>query len=357
MPTTNGVAYHIDLIKRGLEKLGHKVFILAPFFPGYKDTNTTVLRYPSLPNPLIKKYPVGIPLIPITKIKKLKVDIIHTHHPFMVGQFAAHVSKKLSTPLFFTAHTRYEQYLNYYMPHGYRLTSRLIKRDIKILAEKCVQVICPSKNTKNRLKKNGIMNTVVVHNGIEKNFFNKPKKKTTKQPAFIFTGRLEKEKNLQFLLKIAKELKICLPTFELVLVGSGSLFRKLQKSIYKLGLEENVILAGEVSRSLLPNIYKSFHLFITPSTSEVMPLSIIEASASGLPVVALKDANLEELVIHGKNGLLLKPEPKKIAKTIRDTVLDTNKLFTLSQNAFKHSKNFSCAKTVIELEKVYKAAI
>lgn len=357
LPVSNGVSYHISSVKKALEGLGHKVYVLAPSFPGYKDVEKGVIRYPSLPNPVIKSYPVGIPLFALSKIKKLKPDIVHTHHPFYIGQYASQVAEKLSIPLFFTAHTQYEKYLNYYFPQGYKLTSKIVVWDIVKLAKNCNKIICPSQNSKNRIEKMGIKNTALIHNGIENSFFNKPKKKSIKQPTLVFTGRLEKEKNPLFLIKIAGELVKTIPNFKLIVVGSGSLFSQFQERLFHFKLSENVILTGEVARSLLPDIYKAAHLFITPSMSEVMPLSIIEAAASGLPVIALRNSNLEDLVINEKTGFILDANARTIAEKIANIFSNKKLLSRLSNNSFKHSQNFSVDKTAEKLLELYNKSI
>ena len=357
LPVTNGVTYHISSIKKALEGLGHKVYVLAPSFPGYKDNEKGVIRFPSFPNPIIKSYPVGIPIVALSKIKKLKPDIIHTHHPFYIGQYASQLAEKLSVPLFFTAHTQYEKYLNYYFPQGYKLTSKIVVRNIVKFAKKCNKVICPSQNTKIRIEQMDIKNTTLIHNGVENTFLNKPKRKSVKQPTLVFTGRLEKEKNPLFLIKIARELVKTIPNFKLIVIGSGSLFNQFQEKLFYYKLSENVIVTGEVARSLLPDIYKSAHLFITPSISEVMPLSIIEAAASGLPVIALKNSNLEDLVINEKTGYILDPNPRIIAEKITGIFSNEKLLSRLSNNSFKHSQNFSVDKTAEKLLELYGESI
>jgi len=223
LPTVNGVTYHISSTAKALRKMGHKVLILAPTFPGFKDTDRDIIRYPSLPNPFIRNYPLGVPLVLLGKIRRLKPDIIHSHHPLIIGQYASQLADKLRLPLYFTAQTQYEQYLNFYFPHGYDLTSKLIVRNLFTLSKSCKKVICPSQKTKVRLDKHGIKNTIVIHNGIESEFLVKPTKKNIYQPTLVYTGRIEKEKNPQFLIKVSRELKKVLPDFKLLIIGSGSL--------------------------------------------------------------------------------------------------------------------------------------
>ena len=353
LPTANGVTYHISSTADALRKLGHKVYILAPSFPGYKDQYKDVIRYPSLPNPFIKNYPMGIPFLPTKKIKKLKIDIVHTHHPLIIGQAASQIADRLGKPLFFTAHTQYEQYLNYYFPKGYDATSKILIRDLVKISKKSKKVICPSSNTEKRLIKHGIKNTIIVNNGVEDFFFNKPQEKPFHPLTLAYTGRLDREKNPLELIKIARELKKLIPNFKFWILGSGLLFQKMQDQTFKLGLENNITFTGVVDRKLIPEIYKSVHLFITPSLSEVMPISILEAMASGIPTISLKGSGLEELTIDNQSGYIRERNPKKIAEKISEIAKNKENYYSLSQKTYEYALSFSAKNTAQKLFDLY----
>ncbi len=357
LPTINGVSYQISVLKKALEKLGHKVFVLTPSFPGYTETDKTIFRYPSIPSLISKTYPVGLPLISQKNLKKIRPDIIHVHHPSIVGQFAGILSKRLEIPLFFTAHTQYEKYIHQYFPHGKKITSKILISDLKNLSEKCFKVITPSTNMQQKFRKMGIKNTFLIHNSIEVNFFHKPPKADYEVPTLVYTGRVDKEKNLLFLIAVAKELKKLLPNFHLLILGDGSMFEDFANRVYREKLQENIILAGEVARTILPDIYKTCHIFITPSLTEVLPLSVIEAMAGGLPVLALKNSNLEDIVINEKTGYLLPKNPSIVAQKILYLFENPNLLSELSNSSYNHSLQFSIETKSKELENLYKEAI
>lgn len=353
LPTTNGVTYHVSSTAQALRRLGHKVYILAPSFPGYKDQDKDVIRYPSLPNPFIKNYPMGIPFIPLKKLKKLKIDIVHTHHPLIIGQAASQIAERLGKPLFFTAHTQYEQYLNYYFPRGYDATSRIMIKDLLKISQKSKMVICPSINTQKRLTKHGIKNTIIINNGVEDFFFNKPQERPFSPLTLAYTGRLDREKNPFELIKVARELKKIISDFKFWILGSGLLLKKMQDQTTKFGLENNITFTGIVDRKLLPEIYKSVHLFITPSLSEVMPLSILEAMASGTPILAFKNSGLEEIVVNNQSGFLCEQNPKTIAQKIDEITKDSSAYSQLSQKTYEYALNFSANNTAQKLIGLY----
>lgn len=355
-PSVNGVAYHVQLLKAGLERRGHQVLVLAPRFPGFTDSEKGILRYPSLPNPFVKSYPLGVPLVSSGKIEDFRPQVVHTHHPLIVGRFAAGIAARLSLPLFFTAHTQYHQYLNYYFPRGYDLTSKVLSRDLRDLAKKCHTVICPSPQTKEQLSGLGITNTRVVFNGIETGLFSPPQRRFVSRPTLVFTGRIQREKNPLFLIKLAAYLKKHLPHFRLYIAGSGSLLPKMAEGVEKFQLGENVQLLGDVPRKLLPHLYAQVHLFVTPSRSDVMPLSILEALSCGLPVVGLEKSNLESIVLEGKTGFLLPANPRIVGEKIMALLKGPGSLSLLSREARRFSLQFSVDRTARQIARLYERA-
>lgn len=354
LPTVNGVAYHIKLLKRELEKRGHKVYLLAPNFPGYKDNEKNIIRYFSMPNPYIKNYPIGLPLVSLDKIKHISPDIVHTHHPLIIGKFASYLSDKIRAPLIFTAHTQYEQYLNYYFPHGYRITSKILIRDLKNLSKKCFKIICPSQETESRLNRYGIRNTKTIFNGVDTNIFTPAKEIFSDYPSVIYTGRLEKEKNPLFLIKIAYQLKKISSNFKMTIIGGGRLLPKMSELIIKYKLEANINLVGNIDQELLPKMYKVANIFVTPSTSEVMPLSVLESEACGLPVIALNGSGLNCIIENDRSGYILAPNPKLIARKIIEVVGNKEKLKSFSRRSRRISEIYSlkhCVKSILQLYK------
>lgn len=356
LPVINGVSYQIDILKNALSKMGHQVYVLTPSFPGFIDTDSNIIRYPSFPNPIVKAYPIGIPLFSFAKIAKIKPDIIHVHHPFIYGQLGKQISEKLKVPLFFTAHTNYVEYANYYFPFVSTLTKKFIDSDIKDLSNYCFKIICPTLETQKRINTLGIKNTIVIHNSINDEFFTNTQKKGLNNPTIIFTGRLEKEKNPFLLIKIAKQLDSRGFNYKMLIIGDGSLKYKLEESVVELNLQKKVFVTGEIKRELLPQIYKNAHLFITPSLTEVLPLTLIEAMACSLPIIALEKSKLEEIVINNKTGYLLKAN-QNIAKKIQDIFANKKLYLTLSTGAYLHSKNFSISQKAKDHYQIYKQSL
>ena len=170
LPTINGVVRSVNSFRQGLTELGHNVFILAPRARRYKDTMPFVFRYPSL------KIGLGYDLklvMPVSRfanqlLPALKLDIIHSHHPFLLGEIAAKKAAKLDLPLVFTFHTRYREY-SHYAGIGQGIAEAVAHRRLSDYLKKCDQVIVPSNSIKQMLDRDYGTNqrVTVVPTGID----------------------------------------------------------------------------------------------------------------------------------------------------------------------------------------------
>lgn len=332
LPTVNGVSYHISLTKSELEKRGHRITILAPKF---KKDRPNVIEYPAVCTPFAPTYPIGIPTISQKDILDINPDVIHTHHPFLVGNLGIKLSTRLNRPLFFTAHTQYITYSNLHTP----IFSPLISGHLVHLAKHCQKIICPSPESKQSFNQLGILNTKIIFNGIETDLF-VPTKHHNPIPKILFVGRLEKEKNIDLLVQVIHELSRSNFPHQFRIVGSGSLMSKLKT-------------LGQLDRKDLIQEYQNADLFFTPSTSEVMPLTVIEAMSCGTPIICINNAKLNSLVHPGINGIEINPNPKEIASQIIALLKNHSQLNKFSLNARQHALKFSIEKSVTNLLKTY----
>ena len=121
-PNINGVATSVCMLKKALEKKGHQVFLVTVNPDNMKfvyEDNGKTIKLPGLPDGIYDYRLSGIyPIRVVNKIKKWKLDVIHSHTEFGVGTFARLISKQLNIPLVHTYHTMYEDYVHY-ITHGY----------------------------------------------------------------------------------------------------------------------------------------------------------------------------------------------------------------------------------------------
>lgn len=134
----------------------------------------------------------------------------------------------------------------------------------------------------------------------------------------LFVGRLAPKKRVQDLLEAYSMIAADVPASELVIVGTGSLRRELKRLAKRLDIAEDVRFEDHVPDEAIPQYYASAELFVLPSVWEGHPLTLLEAWAAGVPVIATDVEGITEFVDHEETGYLVPPEsPDDLANAIR----------------------------------------
>ncbi len=361
-PISNGVVNSISSLKQGLEELGHEVYIFAPKHPNYKDNEKGIFRIESIKLSSKEKYRLSLPIFrkPSKIIKKL--DIIHTQHPFIMGNYGSFFADIYNKPLIFTHHTQYEKY-THYIPFEQEITKKFTRWIVNDYANKCDCVIAPSESIKNMLLKQKIKSKIVtVPTGIDLDIYGNPKGELIRkryslrpeQKLLVYAGRIAKEKNIEFLLYAFRHILNKRPNTYLMLVGKRTNKRYLVDVIKKLNLQTSVFLVGH--SNAVQNYYGAADLFVFSSTTETQGLVLIEAMAAGTPVVAVDAPGVRD-VVNGKNGFMVRESIREFSeKVIR--VLDDKKLMEkMSQNARKTASKYSISKMAKRMLDVYKSVL
>lgn len=182
---------------------------------------------------------------------------------------------------------------------------------------------------------------------------------------FVQACRLIEKKGILTTLKALATVKQTHPLVRYVLCGEGPLKPKIEEAVKKLGLEDNVELLGWLDQAQLLEQYRLAQLFLHPSEKtkqedqEGIPNSMLEAMATGLPVVATLHGGIPEAVTSGHEGLLV-PEksPGMLAEAILKVTGDARELARLSQNAAESVRtNFGSEAQIAAMEEVYLNAI
>jgi glycosyltransferase involved in cell wall biosynthesis len=147
----------------------------------------------------------------------------------------------------------------------------------------------------------------VITNEIELSVFTPPQQRNGDGPVrLLFVGRFNAFKNVERLIEAADRLKeMGVENFELQLVGDGERRGRVEQLVVDKGLTKRVHFHGWVDREEIVQQYREADLFVTATTWEGMPNTVLEGMACGLPVVATRASGLEELVREGVNGYLV----------------------------------------------------
>jgi 1,2-diacylglycerol 3-alpha-glucosyltransferase len=364
LPHVGGVANSIRNLEDECRDLGHEVRIIAPAYED-EEVMPNVMRVPAIRHFHGSDFSVRLPLPMIIRdfMDDFRPDIIHSHHPFLLGDAALREAWKMRIPILFTHHTLYESY-THYVP----LDSAALKRAVIQLTTEycnlCDLVVAPSESLAAILKERKVLSDIVVTpTGIDTASFASGDREEFRRRHGIrpglnvigHVGRLTKEKNLHYL---AGAVALCLrerPDVLLLLAGEGDSAMDLLDVCPK----GQVIYTGVLSGNDLFDVYAAMDCFVFSSQSETQGMVLAEAMAAGLPVVALDGPGVRDIVETGQNGFLLpanSPE-SEFAGAVIALLHDCSLLERMKSCALKTAARYERTLCVGEMVKHYERLI
>jgi 1,2-diacylglycerol 3-alpha-glucosyltransferase len=370
LPVVNGVVRSVQSFREALSAMGHNVFVFAQE-DNYEDTEPFIFRYPSLHLPLGVDIPTALPVSSFVDqlIPKLKLDVIHTHHPVLLGQTAATKARDYNLPLVFTFHTQYHEY-THYIPFPQEQVQEFLKsRVINWMREfmrKCQHIIIPSESMRSVLINDyGLVDKfTVIPTGIDITPYKKANGAAIRAQSnwnddkiIISAGRLAEEKNWVTLLQAFAIAQKTQPNMRLVLLGDGPQSQALQQLAGELEIADRVTFVGKVPFEDVPNYLKAADLFAFASVTETQGLVTLEAMAAGLPVVAVDASGTRDILEHGKQGLLTQNDANDLANGIINLVENSSLLGNFKTAALRTSRSYDNTRLARKMLKVYEQAI
>lgn len=155
----------------------------------------------------------------------------------------------------------------------------------------------------------------------------------------LHVGRFNEQKNHKGLLEAFSQVLQSHPDCCLKLIGDGALEKETMQYAHSLGIREKVFFLGNQT-----NIYpflREADVFLLPSKFEGMPMTIIEAMGTGLPIVASAVGGVPDMLEDGKSGILVSGEPENTAQSVLQLLKQENLRSTLGSNALQESRKFS----------------
>ena len=376
-PYISGLVTSEIMLKKGLEKLGHEVYVVTANLESFHyeyDEEERVLKVPGIPTGIYDSRLTAVyPLKAVNKIKSWNLDIIHSQTEFAIGTFARILAYQLDIPLVHTYHTMYEDYIHYITKGYFDKSSKKIVEYLTLFYcdKTATELIVPTKKTYDLFKEKYQVdrNIHIIPTGIElERFYTenidkkklasiKRKEKITKDDFIaIFIGRLAQEKNVVFLLDVMKDLVPSLPKLKLLIVGDGPDYDLYKEIIEKDHLENNVIMTGKVAWEEVPYYYHLSDIFLTASHTETQGLTVIEAMASSIVPICIDDESFKNTIIDGLNGRIFNNE-KECKEIITELYNDNELTKKLSNQARINSDRFSAKYFAESVLDVYKYAI
>ena len=370
LPVVNGVVRSVESFRQELTKQGHNVFVFAQEDDDYQDEEPFIFRYPSLSLPMQVDIPAVIPVSNFVNklLPSLKPDVIHTHHPILLGQAAAKKAEELNLPLVFTFHTQYREYTHYFPLPQEAIQSFLkdtIETWLKDFMRQCQHIVIPSESMREILVRDyGLQDRfTVIPTGIDLEPFRNSNGSALRarmgwkdDKVLISTGRLEKEKNWPVLLKAAQKVLEKYHDLRVVIIGDGTDKNELEELTQELGIAERVTFTGLLPFDEVILHLKAADVFGFASVTETQGLVTMEAMAAGLPVVAVDASGTRDILEDGKQGYLVPDDSDALAQSLIRLFDNPKNMKKFSANALKRAETFNVKNCTRQLVDVYKQA-
>ncbi|AQS59570.1 glycosyl transferase family 1 [Desulforamulus ferrireducens] len=341
-PAAGGLKNHLINLVRYTDKNKFDVTVACPpNCPLFEEL--TSLGIKTLPIPLLGELsPTKDYAVVRTLVKYLHqsgTTILHAHSSkgALVGRIAAIIAR---TPVvLFTVHNSifYEEW-----PQWKKSLFAYVER---LLARFTDRIITVSEALKQELIENEKIpakQISTIYNGIEVDKFTakvdmlsirKELNIPELGPVIGTIARLAPQKGVTYFLKAASLLKEYQVNF--LVVGDGPLRESLEQEVIELGLQKRVVFTG--NRENIADILSMMDIFVLPSVTEGLPLTILEAMAAGKPVVATRVGGVPEAIVEGKTGLVVAPrDPEALAVALAGMLSERDKLIRMGLNGQKH---------------------
>lgn len=314
LPKLDGVTRTLARLLEHLQSHGHQALLLGPEsgmqeYAGAELVGTTGIPLPFYPE---LKFNFFRPLF-LRRLSEFQPDLVHLVDPVILGAAGLAAARMLGRPLVSSYHTNLAAYCGHF---GFPLFTRPMWSYNRFLHNQCSLTFCPSPSTASILSTQGFQHLQIWPRGVDTSLFTPERRSEALRASWLarssqdsattsillYAGRISWEKNLQLLTRAFQRMdqRHC----HLVLVGDGPALPEIQQELADLPVTFTGYLRGEE----LARAYASTDIFAFPSRTETFGQVVLEAMASGLPVVALQAEGVCDIVKQAQTGFLLETE-------------------------------------------------
>lgn len=315
IPHVGGVARSVDRTAAWLRARGHPVLVAAPTFEGAEGREPDVVRIRAIQSFNGSDFSIPLPLTaPLHRaVDRFQPQIVHAHHPFLLGDTALRVAAEFDLPIVFTHHTLWEHYTRYAPLDSPRMKRFAIELATGY-ADLCDAVFTPSQAIARLLRERDVRTRIeVVPTGVDVAHFASGDGSAFRDRQGIpddaivvgHVGRLAEEKNLRFLARAVSAFLASEPRAYAVIVGDGPERSRIRAHFTERKVVDRLRLTGTLEGIALADAYRSMDVFAFASTTETQGLVLTEAMAAGVPVVAIAADVVREVVRDHENGRVL----------------------------------------------------
>lgn len=369
-PRINGVSTAIQTYRDSLLAHGIEVSLVAPDYDGRRAeswvTRVPARRVPGDPEDRLVRW--GRMHAAARAAVGRGCDLVHVQTPFVAHYAGVRAARSSRVPVVATYHTLFEEYLAHYVPLiPPAWLKGLARRFSRSQCNDLDAVIVPSAAICRRLADYGVqVARHVLPTGVKLNppapdarpWFRARHGIAADRPVALYVGRVAHEKNIDFLLDVAEQMRVTMPAMLMVIAGDGPALPSLRHSVARRGLAEQVRFIGYLDReSELPACYAAADVFVFASRTETQGLVLLEAMSAGLPVVALAEMGTVDILAPGRGALVPEGNPYAFSLALGRVLADDMLRAKLSAEAAVYAAEWSSAALAGRMAELYRQIV
>jgi glycosyltransferase involved in cell wall biosynthesis len=358
LPKIDGIVTMLTKTVECLKRRGDEVLIFAPSGGPNELFGAEVVSLPSVPFPLYPELRLALPRRSMrARLKAFDPDIIHVFEPALLGVGGIYYSQVLRVPLVISSHTNLPAYLRYYKIGVLEKLTWMLMRERHWRAN---LNLCTSTVTLNDLHNHGIEDLALWERAVDSHLFGPEARNVEtrdllsggepEKPLLLYVGRLSAEKEVSRLRDVIR----ARPDARLAIVGDGPMRHELE--LHFKGTP--AVFTGYMRGKALASAYASADLFLLPSKTETLGLVLLEAMASGCPVVACRAGGVPDAVQDGYTGFLFEPtDPDGLVNTVKRALSSGSDLEAIRMQARQEVEQHSWEGATEQLRQLYAETI
>lgn len=315
LPKVDGIVTTLRSLLEHCERRGVDVLVFAPRGAPSHYASARVIGLPGLPAPFYPELRLAPPLLPVgAALDRFGPDLLHAVNPVSLCLSGMRYAQRRDLPIVASYHTDLAGFASRW---GLGAGERLIWRFVRRVHGRADLNLCPSRDTLETLDQQGIPRLAVWGRGVDTRRFHPGRRDDAmrrrlsggepERPLLLYVGRLAPEKRVDWLAGLLD----AHPEARLAVVGDGPSRPALESAF----AGRDAVFTGYLHGEELAAAYASADAFPYPGANETFGNVILEAMASGLPVVAPRSGGLLDHLRDGDNGLLYAPEsPEDLAR-------------------------------------------
>ncbi len=319
LPKVDGVVNTLLHLLDHLEMRGHEALLFAPEGAPRRYGRTRVIEVPAMSVPGYGELKLGYPWHRGTvraRLEGFEPDVVHLLAPVATGLVGLRQARRLGLPIVSSFHADLPGFARHW---GLGALAPALTRGLRWIHNRTDVTLAASATNAAELERLGFDNVGIWSRGVDTALYNPGRRSAEwrerltgghpKAPLLLYAGRLSPEKRVSWIRRAMESL----PEFRLAVVGDGPARAELEATLPA----SRTVFTGWLSNEDLASAYASADAFVFPGANETFGTVVLEAMASGLPVIVPDRGGVLDFVADGETGLLFdSEEPAALARAV-----------------------------------------